>query len=146
MRRILICILMFALCSVACAGPKEEAVSVVDKWTNAFSASDVDGILKLYAPDATFFGTSSKTLVSDPAGIRAYFEKALLTDRPRSAVLGERSVSVLSKKAVVVAGLDTITGVKDGKTYSLYGRVTFVIAKRGNAWQIVHFHRSAIPN
>jgi len=25
------------------------------------------------------------------------------------------------------------------------GRVTFIIEKRGGAWQILHFHRSAIP-
>jgi len=147
MRKIaLSCILMFTICSVAYAGPKEEALTVVEKWSNAFAAADVDGIVKLYAPDALFFGTGSKTLVTEPAGIRQYFEKAMLTDRPRTATLQEPSVAVLSKRIAVVTGLDKITGVKDGKTYTLNGRVTFVIAKRGSAWQIVHFHRSAIPN
>jgi uncharacterized protein (TIGR02246 family) len=137
---------MFGLCSVAYAGPKEEALNVLGKWTKAFSDSDVDGIVKLYAPDALFFGTGSQTLSSKPAEIRAYFENALLTNRPRGAVLKESSVTVLSDTAVVVAGLDTVTGVKDGKAYSANGRVTFVVAKRGDVWQIVHFHRSAMPN
>ncbi len=53
---------------------------------------------------------------------------------------------VLSDTAVVVMGLDTVTGVKDGKSYTLNGRVTFVVAKRGDAWQIVQFHQSAKPN
>ena len=36
------------LTSTAFAGPKEDALAVLDKWAKAFSASDVDGIVKLY--------------------------------------------------------------------------------------------------
>jgi hypothetical protein len=52
---------------------------------------------------------------------------------------------VLSDTAVVVTGLDTVTGARDGKPFSGNGRVTFVVAKRGSDWQIVHFHRSSMP-
>ena len=57
------------------------------KWTKAFAASDVDGIVKLYAPDALFVGTASKAVVVKPEGIRNYFENALLNNRPRGATL-----------------------------------------------------------
>ena len=50
-----------------------------------------------------------------------------------------------SDDAVLVTGLDTVTGVRDGTPTSAVGRVTFVVAKRGADWQIVHFHRSAMP-
>ena len=53
---------------------------------------------------------------------------------------------ILSDTAVVITGLDTVTGVRDEKPFSAVGRVTFVVAKRGADWQIVHFHRSAMPN
>jgi hypothetical protein len=36
--------------------------------------------------------------------------------------------------------------MRDGQHVSDRGRVTFVIAKRGDDWRIVHFHRSALPN
>jgi uncharacterized protein (TIGR02246 family) len=147
MRELLIAVvLFFSLCSVAVAGPKEEALQVVEKWTKAFTESDVDGIVKLYAPDTLFFGTGSKTLVTKPEEIRKYFEQALLSNRPRGATVGEHSVMIVSDSTVVVTGLDTVTGTRDGKTYSANGRVTFVIAKRDVGWQIVHFHRSAMPN
>jgi len=129
----------------AVAGPKEEALQVVEKWTKAFTESDVDGIVKLYAPDALFFGTGSKTLVTKPEEIRKYFEQALLSNRPRGATVGDHSVMIMSDTAVVVTGLDTVTGVRDGNPFSANGRVTFVVAKRGSGWQIVHFHRSAMP-
>ncbi len=137
---------LLVLCSNSLAGPREEALGVVDKWAKAFVESDVDSIVKLYAPDALFFGTGSKTLVTTPEGIRTYFEQALLTNKPKSAVLGDHSVMVISDTTVVVTGLDAAGGVRDGKLYSADGRVTFVVAKRGDGWQIVHFHRSAKPN
>jgi uncharacterized protein (TIGR02246 family) len=132
--------------STAFAGPREDALEVLDKWAKAFTASDVDGIVRLYARDALFLGTGSKTLVSDPDGIRKYFEAALLSNRPRGASLGDHQVMVLSDTVVVVTGLDTVTGVRDGKTFGNNGRVTFVVARRGADWQITHFHRSAVPN
>lgn len=146
MRKLLIAVALFAsLCSTAIAGPKEEALQVLEKWTKAFTDSDVDGIVKLYASDALFLGTGSKTVVVKPEEIRNYFERALLSNRPRGATLDSHSAMVLSDTAVVVTGLDTVTGVRDGKPISANGRVTFVVAKRGSGWQIVHFHRSAMP-
>jgi uncharacterized protein (TIGR02246 family) len=138
--------LLAVLSSAATAGPKEEALQVLEKWAKAFTDSDVDGIVKLYAADALFLGTGSKTVVDKPEGIRSYFEAALLNNRPRSATLGEHVAMALSDTSVVISGLDTLTGVRDGKIVSAVGRVTFVVAKRGSDWQIVHFHRSAMPN
>ena len=147
MRNLLVIVTLFAaFCTTAVAGPKEDALQVLEKWTKAFTDSDVDGIVKLYAAETLFMGTGSKTLVTKSSEIRAYFEQALLNNRPRGATLGEHSVVVLSDTAVMVTGLDTVTGVRDGKPYSNNGRVTFVVAKRGSDWQIVHFHRSAMPN
>ena len=136
---------VFVLCSAALAGPREEAQIVIDRWAKAFTDSDVDTIVGLYAPDALFFGTGSKTLVTQPEGIRKYFEGALLTNRPRGASLGEHSVMVLSDTAVAFTGLDRITGVRNGEPYAVTGRVSFVVAKRNDGWKIVHFHRSAMP-
>ena len=128
----------------ASAGPKEDALKVLDRWTEAFAASDVDTLVNLHAPDALFMGTGSKTVVTEPDAIRKYFEGAVLTRRPRAAPISTH-VSVLGDEAVLVAGLNNSTGVQDGKPFSNPGRVTFVIAKRGADWKIVHFHRSAMP-
>jgi uncharacterized protein (TIGR02246 family) len=146
MRAFLFAVGLFAaLSSAATAGPKEEALQVLEKWTKAFTDSDVDGIVKLYAPDALFVGTGSKTEVIKPEGIRTYFEAALLNNKPRGAALGDCAAMTLSDTSGAITGLDTVTGVRDGKPFSAVGRVTFVVAKRGSDWQIVHFHWSAMP-
>jgi uncharacterized protein (TIGR02246 family) len=127
------------------AGPRDDAMAVIDKWLQAFSASDVDGITGLYAPDALFMGTGSRAVVTDPAGVRRYFEQALLTQRPRSAEVLESTAMVVSDTVVVVNGLDVTYAVRDGQTIENPGRFTFVVAKRNDAWRIVHFHRSGMP-
>lgn len=147
MRKFLLVVSMFAsLCSAANAGPKEDAFQVLERWTKAFSDSDVDGMVKLYAPDVLFLGTSSKTVVTSSEEIRKYFEQALLNNRPRGARIDSYSATILSDSAVLFTGMDTLTGVRDRVPYSGNGRVTFVIAKRAAEWQIVHFHRSALPS
>jgi uncharacterized protein (TIGR02246 family) len=129
----------------AAGSAREHALRIVEQWSQAFAASDVDGIVKLYAPDALFIGTSSKTVVKETAGIRQYFEHALLTRRPRGAINIDSAVLVLSDDAVLITALNTTTGVNDGRPFSMPGRVSFVVAKRRDAWKIVHFHRSAMP-
>jgi uncharacterized protein (TIGR02246 family) len=136
---------LMASISTAAADSKADALQIVDRWVKAFAASDVDAIVKLYAPDALFMGTGSKAVVTKSEGIRTYFEAGLLVNRPRGATLNSFESMVLSDGAVLVTGLDTLTGVKDGNPTSSSGRVTFVVAKRGADWQIVHFPRSAMP-
>lgn len=146
MRAFMFAIFISALhSSSGIAGPKEDALVVLDQWSKAFAASDVDAIVALYSADALFMGTGSKVVVTESAAIRKYFEDAILTRRPRAAPINSSEVMVLSDNAVLVAGLNDSMGVLDGKPFSNPGRVTFVIAKRGSEWKIVHFHRSAIP-
>jgi uncharacterized protein (TIGR02246 family) len=147
MRALLVAMaLVTLLCLTAMADPKEEALQVVEQWTQAITDADVKGIVKLYAPDALFLSSASKTVVTKPEEIHQYFEQALLRNRPRTAKLGDHSVMVLSDTVVVVTGLDTITGTRNGTPYSNHGRVTFVVEKRGADWQIAHMHRSVMPN
>jgi uncharacterized protein (TIGR02246 family) len=138
--------LLVSLSTTAIAGPKEDALQILEKWAQAFTNSDVDAIVKLHAPDALFLGTASKTVVVKTEGIRSYFENALLNNRPRGAKLTDYTAVVVSDTTVAISGLDALTGVRDGKTFGTTGRVTFVIAKRGADWQIVQFHRSPVPN
>jgi uncharacterized protein (TIGR02246 family) len=139
--------MMALLASVysANAGPKEEAYRVVENWGKAFTEADVDGIAKLYAPDAFMIGTSGKVVLTKPEQIRDYFNVALNTGKPRTAKLISSEALVIDDTTVVIAGFDAITSVKDGQPVVGMGRVTFVVAKRETNWVIVHLHRSPLP-
>ncbi|MEY4545200.1 MAG: hypothetical protein RL685_1395 [Pseudomonadota bacterium] len=144
-RPLLASLLLVSACRAEPANPANDAMAVIQRWATAFKESNVDAIVSLYAPDALFFGTGSKALVTTPAGIRDYFETGLNRDRPRAAELIEHSVQVVSPDVVVVTGKDRVSGTKEGNVYHAEGRVSFVLQKRGNTWLIAHFHRSAVP-
>ena len=145
MRKLLSAIMLAASVSLAHAGPKEDAYQVVAKWAKAFTNADVNAIAKLYAPDALMIGTFGKVVLTKPEQISQYFDRALNSDKPRTATLDSSEVLVIDDNTVVVAGFDTVTGTKDGQQTIGKGRVTFVVAKRGSDWMIVHLHRSPLP-
>lgn len=137
-------LILAVLSSTALAGPREDALAVVEQWIQAYNKSDVDALAALYAPDALFFGTRATTLVSKREGIRRYF--AALKVQPYHTRLDHPSVLVAADDAVVVTGIDSVEAHRGGRDYAFNGRVTFVIAKRASAWQIVHYHRSPLPS
>jgi uncharacterized protein (TIGR02246 family) len=139
------CAALLCACGGKAASTEQDALQVIERWKTAFKESDVDGITRLYAPDASFFGTGSQALVTAPAAIRTYFETALQRNKPRGAELLEHSVRVVSDDVVIVTGLDRVSGTKDGSIQYGNGRVTFVLERREGTWRIVHFHRSALP-
>lgn len=124
MRKSLAAIFLFAwLCSAAVAGPKEEAFQVVERWGKAFTEADVDTIVGLYASDAIFMGTGTKTIVTKPEEIRKYFQVALLGNRRFVATIVDHSIVALSDTAVVVTALDKLVATTDGKTQDIFGRL-----------------------
>jgi uncharacterized protein (TIGR02246 family) len=133
-----------SLGSSAVTGPKAEALQVLAKWIQAFNASDINGIVSLYAPDALFIGTGSTEVGTNPEYFRRYFQ-SLKRDMPRGAKLESYSALELSTTVVLISGIDSVSGSKDGVIFHRPGRTSFVFAKRGDVWQIVQFHRSAMP-
>jgi uncharacterized protein (TIGR02246 family) len=145
MRRGMIALVLVSTMQCVFAGPKEDAADLIDSWTKAFAASDVDAIVQLYAPGAVFFGTFSKSAVTAPGGVRTYFEQVLLSNKPHDATLRESTVQVLSDSVVIVSALDTHGGVVNGTRLTSEGRVTFVLQALPSGWFITHFHRSPLP-
>lgn len=145
MRKLLLaCALVVCVPISAFAGPKEDAFQVVEQFKKSFDASDVEGVVRLFAPDAIFLGTVSPKLATKTEDINAYFQ-GLRTDMPRKVVFGEYSTLVLSDTAVLFAGMDEFSSTKDGKTIDRPARFTMVITKGDQGWRISHFHSSARP-
>jgi len=140
-----LCLSVVLLASSAFAGPKEDAFQVVERWAKAFTEADVETIVSLYASDAVFLGTGSKTIVTQPEDIKNYFQVALLGSRRFVTTLVDSRITPVSETAFVVTALDRLAVTADGKTQEVLGRITFVVARRESGWKIVSFHRSAMP-
>lgn len=118
--------------------------AILARWTQAFTEADLEGVLGLYAPDATFIGTSSAGFTLAPEQVRAYFVRALRDRTPMRAEILDSAVQVFDSTAVVTA-LDRIEWSDSRRPQVSMGRVTFVLRRDQGAWRIVSFHRSEVP-
>lgn len=138
--------LMIMASSPALADSSSGALGAAQAWIDAINRKDLDGIVATFADDARFFGTSTKTLVDSPDGIRQYFAAVYAKFAPLSVQLGEVSVSELSPDSAVITGYDRWQVTLDGKPAEGVGRLSMAVARRDGQWRIVSFHRSAMPN
>ncbi len=143
-RVILIAICIAALPFAASAGPKEDAQAVFDKFLASFTAANEDEVVALFAPDALFWGTGSKTLVTTPEGVQQYF--AVIRNKSAGEQVAtslSTSAQVISDNAVFISGMWQVEIPAQDRKVPL--RVSLLVSKRGDRWQIVQFHNSRVP-
>ena len=132
--------------SSAMAETKASALGVANAWVAAVNQQDLDGIVGTFATDASFFGTSTKTLISDAQGVRQYFAKVIQAYAPVKVELGQVTVTELSADSAVITGFDRWKVTVNGAPVEAIGRLSMAVAVRNGQWKIVSFHRSAMPN
>jgi len=144
-----IALIAFSLlaCAPVLAGPKEDALAAYQKFFDAFTTDNQDQIVRLFAPDALFYGTRSTEVVTTPEGIRQYFVGALTGKRGSvKATPFEQTAVVLSDSIVEISGKWQSERTSDGKMVTAGpSRNTVVMQKRGDSWLIVQFHNSPTP-
>jgi hypothetical protein len=59
--------------ALAIAGPTEDANAAIDRWSAAYSANDVEAVVKSYWPDAILLGTKSPVITIGADAIKKYF-------------------------------------------------------------------------
>jgi uncharacterized protein (TIGR02246 family) len=135
------------ICAPVLAGPKEDALAAYQKFFDAFTTDNHDQIVRLFAPDALFYGTRSTELVTTPEGIRQYFVEALSGKRGSvKATPFEQTVLVLSDGVVAISGKWQSERTSGGTMVTAGpSRNTVVMQKRGDRWLIVQFHNSPTP-
>ena len=132
--------------SSALADTKTSALGVANAWVAAVNQQDLDGIVGNFATDASFFGTSTKTLISDAEGVRQYFAKVIQAYAPVTVELGQVTVTQLSSDSAVITGFDRWKVTVNGAPVEAIGRISMAVAVRNGQWRIVSFHRSTMPN
>ena len=120
-----------------------EVAEATAAWVAAYNSRDPARITALYDPEATFWGTSSQTVRSDPAAIADYFKDAGKRPDARVAVT-DQQIRIIGDVATT-AGSYIFTDVREGKSVTNPARFTFVFRERGGRWVIAHHHSSRVP-
>lgn len=126
-------------------GPVDDggAAKVTATWQAAYNSRDPARIVAVYDADAVLWGTTAKTIASDPAAIAEYFKGA--PGRPNARVnFGEQHLRVYGDVAFS-SGYYTFSDVRDGKEIARPARYTMVFRNRDGKWFIVAHHSSEVP-
>lgn len=122
---------------------REQVVAAVAAWVAAYDSRDPARISAQYAPDAVFWGTSSKTVRTTPAAIAEYFQDAAKRPDARASI-GEQHIRVYGDVAIAT-GYNTFSNVRDGKRIPNPARFSMVFHKRDGKWILVDHHSSRLP-
>jgi uncharacterized protein (TIGR02246 family) len=136
----LVIAVMILVPTFAVAGTAEDARKTVDHWAAAFNANDVDALIDLYLPDATFFGTIGLTAKEGNEAIRGYYSR--LANSGDRVTIGDQKTVALDDNAVYVIGDYEFSAFRNGQRQTATARFTMLLVKRDNRWVIAHHHSS----
>jgi uncharacterized protein (TIGR02246 family) len=134
--------LLMMLPALAIAGVTEDANAAIDRWSAAYTANDVEAVVKSYWPDAILLGTKSPVISTGEDAIKKYFTDLKLQGSGNKNVIQERHAILIDDNAVLVTGFYEFTRMQEGKPVPGPSRFTMLVTKRGGEWRIAHHHSS----
>jgi uncharacterized protein (TIGR02246 family) len=126
--------------SSAAAGPAEDANTVIDRWSAAYSSNNPEAVARSYWPDAILLGNITPNMTEGVEAIRSYF--SAIKGSGNQNLIGERRTTVISEGAAVITGFYVFNAMIEGKLVPRPSRFTMVVTKRGDEWRIANHHSS----
>lgn len=122
---------------------QQAAHDMFARFLTAMTNADVPTVTSLFTEDALFWGTGSKSLVTDPAGVLAYF-RPVGNKTPGQTLCRalDYSVDVISDDLALLSGMwEVVPPGQDGRPL----RLSMAVARHNGEWKIIQFHNSAVP-
>jgi len=125
------------------AKTETEVMDMLNRFIAAYQKKDLEGILRLFAPDAdvVFYGNGEDEKSIGVAGIRDQAEHDWSQSASVSLGLKWSSVSSAGSVAWIAADVEILAGV-GGMEMSLPARLTAVLEKRAAEWLFMQWHTS----
>ncbi|HEU5249830.1 MAG TPA: SgcJ/EcaC family oxidoreductase [Thermoanaerobaculia bacterium] len=139
MRRVLLVLWIGLLAAPVFA---QGAKGLDDAWMKAAKAGDVEGLVKLYAPDAVTY-MPDEMKAKGPAEIRESFKKFLGASTVREMTLTPAYSTPSGNLAVTSGSFSmTVEPKGGGAAQTMEGRYTSVAVKKNGKWMYVVDHAS----
>jgi ketosteroid isomerase-like protein len=132
-----------AVASNAAASTQSDVKAVLDKWSQAIEAKDIDRLMSLYSPDITYFDLVPPLQYVGAAALRARFLDWF--GRWKGGIGQEvRDLKILASGDLATAHLFVRASgtLKDGREVGYWVRATVSCQRRHDRWWIAHEHIS----
>lgn len=120
-------------------------MAVIEKFNEAFTRHDIEGVMSFFAPDqdVVVIGSEEGEITIGPEELRARLELTLLRPENLGWSWQAHKVSLSGSGTVAWAAIDaTLHMQHEGRGGSVPYRITCVLEKRDDAWLIVQWHGS----
>ena len=124
--------------------PPTDAQATIQAWVAAFNQRQLDALCALYAPDAVLWGTLATELITQPAGLRVYFERALGPALDTTVALIDAHEQA-DAAAAVISGRYRLRFRNGTAWREAPARYSFVLVSGAGGWVIRHHHSSLSP-
>ncbi len=131
------------------AAPEDDILAALAHWSAVYeTATDASEMLALYDPNATFWGTASRTPMVGTEAIAPYFQAQFDNYTNRLHAFVDPVIRVFADGRVATAtGLYrfTVTPVTGGGPIEVLYRFTLTYVLTDQGWLIVQHHSSQLP-
>ena len=122
---------------------QSEVSALLDRWSEAIRAKDIDRLMALYAPDIVYFDVVPPLHYTGSAAVRRNFLRWF--DAWQSAIGQEiRDVTIVASGDIAVAHLFVRASgtLKNGHEVGYWVRATVCCQRTNDRWLITHEHVS----
>jgi uncharacterized protein (TIGR02246 family) len=127
----------------ATADVRDEIAAATREWSDAFSAHDIDRIMKLYSRDALLWGTNARALRSTTNEIVDFYKSAF--NMPNLTVSFDNQTIRVFGNVAVAAGNYTFSAGPDNQQQDRPSRYSFTFIKDGERWMIIDHNSAPMP-
>ena len=122
---------------------EREVLGVLRAFNSQLAAHDLEGVLGLFVsdPDVILVGSEVGEIAIGPSELRAFFQRIFA--RPGTFRFEWRTCRVSVEGDVAWFFADTLAHYSEpGNAVTVPYRTTGVFARRGDRWQLAHYHGS----
>ena len=123
---------------VDAASEVEAITAVLNTYEQALNASDLDGVIRLYADDGVFMPSSAPTAVGIES-VRAAYEHVFTTIKLNIAFTVEEITGGGSIAFARTGSRGSVTVLADDTTAPEENRELFIFQKEDGVWKIVRY-------
>ena len=124
-----------------------QVVALLEEYFRRWEAMEFEKVQALWEQDyhnIIYVPEEMTEPIRDWAGVEAYFRDLVgFVDRVKAMQLSELSLDVFGEVAYAFCKFHFEGDIKDRtEPYSIDGRITFILRRKGGEWGIVHYHES----
>ena len=134
-----------SLQALAQSGAPKDLEPLSDRFDEFFRQGNLEGIVALFAPDASYVPLVGPARLDGHAGVREHYQRSFAGSRSRDITTLSQRWQLAGDLAIRTADVLIEQQPLEGAAIDTRARITLVYRRQAEGWRIVHHHGSQQP-